>query len=325
MPIVTVIIPNYNHASFLDKRISSIIGQTFQDFEIIILDDCSTDNSMEIIERYRNNPKISHIIYNEENSGNTFLQWEKGINMAKGEWIWIAESDDWAEITFLELLFNTLHKTNHKEDVCLMFGQSYLYHNTSGQIETESFTLSELEIIKKEEFIEKKLLPRNYIFNASMAIFKKKAYTEISQNYKNFSYCGDYIFWAEIGRQGSSIQIPQYINYFRKHPKSVSQIAMKNSNGLLQDLKAVEYFRDVLNTKKENIQLGGNKFLKRYFTIMDMIPNESTKIEIEDKFSSILGRNFFIKEKRKRLKKNNRIYNTVDSIRWKIISLLKLI
>lgn len=95
---VSVIIPNYCHARFLNQRIDSVLNQTYSDYEVIILDDCSTDNSREIIESYRNHPKISHIVYNEKNSGSTFIQWEKGFELARGEYIWIAESDDVAPI-----------------------------------------------------------------------------------------------------------------------------------------------------------------------------------------------------------------------------------
>lgn len=78
------------------------MNQIFQDFELIILDDCSTDNSKEIIEMYRGNEKITQIIYNDANSGSTFLQWKKGIELAKGEYKWIAESDDYSHPQFLE-------------------------------------------------------------------------------------------------------------------------------------------------------------------------------------------------------------------------------
>ena len=77
MPNVSVIIPNYNHALYLQVRLDSVFNQTYQDFEVIILDDCSTDNSREIIEKYANNPKTSHIIFNDVNSGSTIKQWEK--------------------------------------------------------------------------------------------------------------------------------------------------------------------------------------------------------------------------------------------------------
>lgn len=100
--LLTVIIPSYNHGYFLKQRIDSVLNQIFQDFELIILDDCSTDNSKEIIEMYRGNEKITQIIYNDANSGSTFLQWKKGIELAKGEYKWIAESDDYSHPQFLE-------------------------------------------------------------------------------------------------------------------------------------------------------------------------------------------------------------------------------
>ncbi len=71
-PFVSVILPNYNHAKYLPQRIESILNQTYQNFELIILDDCSSDNSREVIERYKDNPRISKIIFNEKNSGSRF-------------------------------------------------------------------------------------------------------------------------------------------------------------------------------------------------------------------------------------------------------------
>src|SRR3989442_15683408 len=96
----SVIVPNYNHASFLRLRIESVLVQTYQDYEVILLDDCSTDNSREILASYRNNPKV-RIEYNERNSGGVFKQWNKGVRMARGRYIWIAESDDYADACFL--------------------------------------------------------------------------------------------------------------------------------------------------------------------------------------------------------------------------------
>ena len=102
--MVSVIIPNYNHARYLDARIQSILNQSYRDFEIIILDDCSTDNSKDVIEKYRDNEFVTHIVYNEHNSGSTFKQWENGFELAKGELVWIAESDDCCDNRFLENL-----------------------------------------------------------------------------------------------------------------------------------------------------------------------------------------------------------------------------
>ena len=74
-PYISVIIPNYNHARYLDARLESVLNQTFRDYEVIILDDKSNDNSLEVIDRYKNNPLITQIVINEENSGSPFNQW----------------------------------------------------------------------------------------------------------------------------------------------------------------------------------------------------------------------------------------------------------
>jgi len=89
--LVSVIIPNYNHSLFLGERIDSVLNQRYQNFEVILLDDGSTDNSREIIEKYRGLEKVKHIVYNQKNSGNAFVQWNKGVELAMGEWVWIAE------------------------------------------------------------------------------------------------------------------------------------------------------------------------------------------------------------------------------------------
>ncbi|HVB58282.1 MAG TPA: glycosyltransferase family 2 protein, partial [Candidatus Acidoferrales bacterium] len=95
MPTVSVIVPNYNHARFLRKRIDSVLQQTFQDFELILLDDCSTDDSRSILSSYAGDPRI-RIEFNDANSGSTFKQWNKGVRLARGKYVWIAESDDYA-------------------------------------------------------------------------------------------------------------------------------------------------------------------------------------------------------------------------------------
>ena len=84
-PLVSVIVPNYNHARYLKQRLDTVFNQTYQNFEVIILDDKSTDNSLEIINQYKDNPHLSQIVVNEQNSGSPFKQWDKGIKLAKGE------------------------------------------------------------------------------------------------------------------------------------------------------------------------------------------------------------------------------------------------
>ena len=110
---VSVIIPNYNHASFLEKRINSVLNQTYKNFEVLLLDDCSTDASREILEKYKSHKRIKKIILNDTNSGSTFKQWQLGLEHASGEYIWIAESDDYSDITFIEKMVKNISKSKN--------------------------------------------------------------------------------------------------------------------------------------------------------------------------------------------------------------------
>ena len=125
IPRVSVVIPNYNHARFLRRRIETVLQQTFQDFELILLDDCSTDESRSIISSYANNPKI-RVEFNLVNSGSTFKQWNKGVGLARGEYVWIAESDDYSDARFLEQLVGVL---DPKPEVAFAFCRSWRVSN----------------------------------------------------------------------------------------------------------------------------------------------------------------------------------------------------
>jgi len=149
LALVSVIIPNYNHSKYLQQRIDSVLNQSFQDFELIILDDCSTDDSKQRIESYRRHPKLSQIVYNDQNSGSTFLQWDKGLRLAKGDYIWIAESDDLVELNFLHEAINVL-KTNNK--IGIFQSGSYLIDKDSKIIGQTSITTN-VALISGQDFI----------------------------------------------------------------------------------------------------------------------------------------------------------------------------
>ncbi|MBR4876258.1 MAG: glycosyltransferase family 2 protein, partial [Rhodocyclaceae bacterium] len=101
-PKVSVIVPNYNHAPYLRQRLDSIYQQTYQNMEVILLDDCSSDASVEILMEYAQRfPDRTICRFNDANSGSVFQQWKKGLEVASGELVWIAESDDFCAENFL--------------------------------------------------------------------------------------------------------------------------------------------------------------------------------------------------------------------------------
>ncbi|KQK27311.1 hypothetical protein AR438_03645 [Chryseobacterium aquaticum] len=246
--LVSIIIPNYNHAPYLKQRIDSVLGQTFQDFEVIILDDVSPDNSKEIIEQYRSHPKVSHIIYNEENSGSTFKQWKKGIDLARGEWVWIAESDDWCENTFLENLINLSEK---HPSVGLAYCSSVFFNESDNSLTPQIATKNISEFILSNEFIHQKLIPFNGIVNASAVIFKKALYYNVSNHYTSFKLAGDWIFWAEISQMADVAICGKFLNYFRQHDIKVSMNSLKNGFNYKEEIDTLKYFKSTLGISEE--------------------------------------------------------------------------
>ena len=109
VPKVSVIIPNYNHAAFLRRRMDSVLQQTYRDFEIIYLDNASTDDSGEVFSAFATDERIRAVL-NTTNTGIPGKQWNKGVLEARGEYVWIAESDDYADEHFLELLVPQLEE-----------------------------------------------------------------------------------------------------------------------------------------------------------------------------------------------------------------------
>ena len=216
--LVSVIIPNYNHARYLDERIQSVLSQTYQNFELIILDDCSPDHgaSKAIIEKYRTNPHVSHIVYNEINSGSTFKQWHKGMELAKGELIWIAESDDKCEVNLLETLVNQF---SINQQCVLAYCISVLFDD-SGQVLGYSGKSGEDIQMSGDDFIRDYMCNGNAIWNASSALFKREVALSINKQYDTYRGAGDRLFWIEMAEQGHVSIVKKKLNYSRRHPNN---------------------------------------------------------------------------------------------------------
>ena len=103
MPQVSVILPNYNYARYLKERVTSILAQTMRDFELIYLDDASTDKSNTVIHQFSEDPRL-HLNLFDNNSGMVYRRWNDGAAQATGEWLWFAGADDSAHPQFLERL-----------------------------------------------------------------------------------------------------------------------------------------------------------------------------------------------------------------------------
>lgn len=237
---VSVIIPNYNHARYLDERIQSVLNQTYQNFEVIILDDKSTDNSREVIEKYRAHPKIVHIIYNEVNSGSTFRQWEKGIAKAKGDFVWIAESDDYCDPTLLEEL---VEQIQIHPSCALAYALSQMV-DLQGRAYGKRVRRYGNVFLTGKRFIQRYMCCENPVYNASSAIFKRKAALEIPPLYMEYKGAGDRLFWIEIAEKGDVAIVNRPLNYFRQHPNKVTPQKTLDGTNLMEDKRTFDYLSE---------------------------------------------------------------------------------
>lgn len=224
MTCVSVIVPAYNHARFLPRRLESIYGQNFTDFEVIILDDCSTDNSREIISTYKDHPRTAHVIFNDTNSGSAFSQWKKGIALAKGKYIWIAESDDFCELNFLSVAVPLLEKGNDlffsktvrvtEDDSLMLNNPNYWFRDVTPERWEKDFENDAQAEVR--DFLFRKCV----INNASAAVFRNepRIFSYLDQVSGMF-YSGDWLFWIQylLGSKKVCYSI-QTKNYFRTHP-----------------------------------------------------------------------------------------------------------
>lgn len=261
IPTVSVILPNYNYENYLEFRISSILGQTFQDFELIILDDASTDGSRDIIEKYRSNSHVTQIIYNTKNSGKPCIQWEKGWKAARGKYIWIAETDDLAERDFLEKAVGALEA----EKGSVLFFCGSLQNSPDGQFNRDRYDRwaqpkfrrkqdENLYIFDGRFYIDHYLVWSNSIYNASGTVFRRDAIDESDWKYCcEFYGLGDWALWSRIAAKGKVLISPEKLNLFRRHHNSATRRFSKNFRNLVERMRIVKENMSGLKEKKRLI------------------------------------------------------------------------
>lgn len=237
MNFVSVIIPNYNHAPYLDERIKSVLNQTYTNFELIVLDDCSTDNSLDVIRKYEGDKRFTAVVRNEVNAGSPFSQWKKGISIAKGDIIWIAESDDACDETFLEELVYFYQKNS----LVMAFTLSKRMNSSGIIYETIQKGISEDIIMKGNDYISNHI---SLITNASSCIFSRACALKIDNNYSEYKGTGDWLFWTGIASQGNVGVLAKPLNYYRVYSNNTTSKMFSNGHDFFELRRVYSYLSD---------------------------------------------------------------------------------
>ena len=220
--LVSVIVPNYNHERYLPERLRSIAGQTYQNMEIILLDDASTDNSRAILQKFSSEESRARFIPNAQNSGSTFKQWRRGLSQARGKYVWIAESDDGAEPEFLETLVGKLESD---PGLSLAYCQLQIVSPNGEMFGTpEEPWLNEIDPVRwKKDFvnegideIRRSMLMKNAILNASGVVFRNaEGIADLVDD--SMRLCADWLFWVRLLQRGGVSYVAKPLSRWRLH------------------------------------------------------------------------------------------------------------
>lgn len=285
MPKVSIIVPNYNYKKYLPKRLESIVRQTFNDYEIILLDDHSTDGSRELLKDFAKKEQVKYCIINPTNTGNPFVQWQKGIELAEGEYVWIAESDDYCDPNFLAELLPLMDAT---PKAAFALCGSHLIDGNDKPIHKNFDTWSQEDgkayLYTSQEYLKHYLLWRCTSYNASMVLFRKSFYQQITFESSSLRYSGDWLFWIKMAEMGDVIVLHKRLNYFRRHSTSVTAQVNGGAKQLRERLSIYAYLLERHNFGSYRNLLAKGSLYK---DIKRANLDEVTRIEFEEKLKRI--------------------------------------
>src|SRR5215469_7943906 len=244
-PNVSIIVPNYNHGPFLPQRLDSILGQTFQNFELILLDDCSTDESRLILDKYRSDPRVK-IEFNSTNSGSTFKQWNKGVRLARGEYVWIAESDDYADPRLLERLVGVLE---NEPEAVFAYCRSWRITKDGRRDGFADWYLADVDPYRWTadfradglEECRRHFVHVNSVPNASAVVFRKSIYERVGGADERLLVCGDWKLWVSMAFEGRIAYLGEPLNYYREHDATVRSKVVQTGRGAAEPIKMVRW------------------------------------------------------------------------------------
>ncbi|MFT3731877.1 MAG: glycosyltransferase [Hyphomicrobium sp.] len=257
-PSVSAIIPNYNHARFLDQRIQSILQQRLPVNELIILDDASTDDSLQVIERAIAGAHVPcRIIRNSKNSGSIFAQWQKGLAAASGDIVWICESDDDCEEGFLA----TLVPYFVDPGVMLAFGDiNFIDEHGKERKDVNDYRLysgffDRPHIASAHAWFNGPLGTRCIITNVGGCLFRRQSLSDdIRSELVTYRTCGDWFLYSRLARGGKIAFDPKAKASFRVHGSNSSLSSFKVDGYYRECLRVLQAFRRHYGIDRPTVQ-----------------------------------------------------------------------
>ena len=265
IPAVSVIIPLYNAEKYIGDCLDSILGQTLTNFEVIVVDDCSTDNSEAIVESYREkfDGRLT-LVKTKQNSGNAgYTARNKGLYFSRGEYVWFVDADDFITKTALEELYTAAKEVD--ADV-VYTGMRYLYSSEKGA----ELMLDEMGWALKEKGIED----------------KPTLTVDHDENVKNFFDVG--AFWAPWTKFVKRDFLNKKEIFFYETISSGDHIwtmeLFTSADRLLRILNAVYFWRTDSITSITREKISSDKQIVKFIKLAISFTQEITKLSKQNEF-----------------------------------------
>jgi glycosyltransferase involved in cell wall biosynthesis len=230
---VSVVVPNYNYGRYLRQRLESVWSQTYPVHEVILLDDASNDDSAAVIEDLeRKAGNRLRVVRNTVNSGSVSRQWLKGVELARGDVVWLAEADDFADGGFLAATIRAFDDP----DVIVSYCQSRQVDET-GAAMAESYLdyVSDVDsLLWQKNYcrsgmveIKDALSVKNTIPNVSAVLFRREALVRVlrehAEDLARYHNVADWLCYIRLLSQGGSISFTAAsLSNHRRHTRSVT-------------------------------------------------------------------------------------------------------
>ncbi len=235
-PFVSVIIPTFNRARYISKSIDSVLNQTYKNFEVIVVDDGSTDNTENVIKKYGN-----QVQYCYKKNGGVASARNLGIKSAKGTYIAFLDSDDFWEKDKLRL---QMELAGSEPDVGLVYSDIYIF-NEHGIIETKKERVKNFH----RGYVFKELFVKPFIPTCSV-IAKKECFEDVGLFDEKFNGGEDGDMWLRISQKYQIDYIDRSLANFREDTEGSLG---KNQIKMLKD--AIEYRKKALREKPELVKV----------------------------------------------------------------------
>ncbi len=290
----SVIVPVYNVESYVEYCLKSLINNNLDNYEVIIVNDGSTDNSLSLCEEIASNCDKIKII-SQKNGGLSSAR-NSGLNIAEGDYILFVDSDDWVDSNYLHVINNALSLSGSSDIIVFGYESVVNESNKRDIVKLESRLYLKNEIGEAVAYLDNNGISFNLAWNK---VYKRWLFEKISFN-PSISYCEDLVFNSSVFNMVDKVYVSNdgYYkyritldsltnNHFYNNYREMADIAVLTRSELYRNLKITRKYQHILYNKELNYRLGEITNMYRPSSVFNIKERLSIIKDIKGKIASL--------------------------------------